>query len=262
MALPPQTLIKRTNNRNLRLWGQKPLTVTQSQRNGNWLSANHWLSCSLILRSLSCVAMSCPPARINACWSQSLRAGPQSGGQGHCGRFLSQHSLGFNQQHRECRKRPNDLHSFIGHWPANTSLTLSWPDLMNEMKSFPFSLFLSRRPSYLLFIDGRVREREKEKGLSVNTTSPTFNKRTGGDTMLMMPHIILIGIISLCLTLSKFLTLRGQLRGVADDSVSILSSQYMCGYGQAVRDVALALQPHIGREERKKRSRTHIRLGL
>jgi hypothetical protein len=37
---------------------------------------------------------------------------------------------------------------------------------MNEMKSFPFSLFLSRRPSNAFFGDGRVREREKEKGVA------------------------------------------------------------------------------------------------
>ena len=37
---------------------------------------------------------------------------------------------------------------------------------MNEMKSFPFSLFLSRRPSDAFFGDGRVREREKEKGVA------------------------------------------------------------------------------------------------
>ena len=91
-----------------------------------------------ILRSLDCVAMSLSTSTNQRLLSQPLRAGPRSGGQGHCGRFLSQHSLGFNLQHRECGKRPNDLHSFIGHWPANTSLTLSWPDLMNEMKSFPF----------------------------------------------------------------------------------------------------------------------------
>lgn len=134
--------------------------------------------------------MSCPPALINACWHSHLVLAREAVDKDIAD--VSYHSIlwALTYSTENAGNVQTTFISFIRSGQLNVRDVLAgqWP--MNECKSFPFSLFLSRRPSDAFFGDGRVREREKEKGVA--------RERRKSFRMLRASTLLLEGTYSGC----------------------------------------------------------------